>query len=101
MGVGSRTCVKENIIHPFALLPTLLSILWEWCSWKIPACDPMNQWMEIDGVWLLDKRSNHVEIRLNWKGRMQMWGASLARKSASYPDDKRPAWVLVCRKEKV
>lgn len=57
--------------------------------------------MEIDGVWLLDKRSSQVEIRLNWKGRMQMWGASLAGKSASYPDDKRSAWVLVGRKEKV
>ena len=48
----------------------------------------MNQWMEIDGVWLLDKKSSQVERRLNWKGRMQMWDARLAGKSASYPDDK-------------
>lgn len=32
---------------------------------------------------------------------MQMWDARLAGKSASYPDDKRSAWVLVGRKEKV
>lgn len=44
-------------------------------------------------------RSKQVDIRLNWRGRMQHRDVSLTGECASSPEDKYQ-WVLVGRMEK-